>query len=118
MEHELITALVSLLGGSGLVGGILLALLRRWITKRDNAREEREKARAEKDEKIENLMLLMMNENRATYILVRATAKAVQRIPDAKCNGDMKEALEKAEECQREEKTFLVNQGIEHIFEK
>lgn len=113
---DLLTAIASLLGGSGLVGSVLFWLFKRHIAKKDREREDKEKEREEKDQKIEELMLLMMRENHATYILVNATARAVQRIPSAKCNGDMKAALEAAEKCQKDEKNFLVDQGIEHIF--
>lgn len=116
MENELIAALASIVGSSGLVGGVLLALFKRQMAKKDKAREAKEEARAAKDQKIEKLMLLIMRENHATYILVEATAKAVQRIPDAKCNGDMMRALESATACQKDEKNFLVDQGMEHIF--
>lgn len=61
-------------------------------------------------------MLLTMKTNRATNILVEATAKAVQRIPDAHCNGDMTAALESARKMQKEEKDFIFDQGVEHIF--
>lgn len=116
MENELIAALISIVGGSGLIGGILLALFKRQLARRDSDRAAKEMEREQKDQKIEDLMLLMMRENHATYILVEATAKAVQRIPDAKCNGDMKQALKDAAACQKDEKNFLVDQGIEHIF--
>jgi hypothetical protein len=36
-----------------------------------------------------------------------ATAKAVGRIPDANCNGDMHKALEEAEQAQKESNDFL-----------
>ena len=59
---------------------------------------------------------MIMQESRSTNVLATATAKAVQRIPDAHCNGDMTEALRRASEIQNEEKEFLLDQGIKHIF--
>ena len=41
---------------------------------------------------------------------------AIQRIPDAHCNGDMKAALEEATKLQQEEQDFLVDKGTEQIF--
>lgn len=84
---------------------------KRSIDKRDARNEEREK-------NTEKLMLMIMQTSRATNVLAEATAKAVQRIPDAHCNGDMTEALERAEHIQKEEQQFLIDQGIKHIFEK
>ena len=79
--------------------------------------DKREKEREKHEENVEKLMLYIMQTSRATNVLAEATAKAVQRIPDAHCNGDMKAALEKANKIQTEEKEFIMNQGIKHIFE-
>lgn len=90
--------------------GFMFWLLKRYIDKKDARKEEREK-------KIERYMLITMQQGRATNVLAEATARAVQRIPDAKCNGDMTKALEDAARIQKEEKDFLMDQGIQHIFE-
>lgn len=90
--------------------GLLVWWLKRHIDKKEEKREQRE-------QNTEKLMLLIMQTSRATNVLAAATAKAVQRIPDAHCNGDMTAALEKAEKIQSEEKEFIMNQGIKHIFE-
>lgn len=92
------------------ITGFIFWLLKRHIDKKEAKRDKR-------DQNIENFMILMINNNRATNTLARATAVAVQRIPDAKCNGDMTAALEKADEIQRKEKEFITARGIEHIFE-
>ena len=57
-----------------------------------------------------------MQTSRANNVLAEATAKAVQRIPDAKCNGDMKAALELAAKIQKEEQQFLIDQGVKRLF--
>ena len=93
------------------ITGLLVWWLKRHIDKRDAERETREK-------NTEKLMLLIMQTSRATNVLAEATAKAVQRIPDAHCNGDMTAALEQAAKIQGEEKDFIMDQGIKHIFEK
>lgn len=92
------------------ITGFIVWYLKRWIDKKESKREERER-------NTERLMLMIMQTSRATNVLAEATAKAVQRIPDAHCNGDMTEALRKAKEIQQEEKDFLMDQGIKHIFE-
>lgn len=91
------------------VMGLLVWWLKRYIDKRDKKAEEREKD-------LEKLMLMIMQTGRANNVLAEATARAVQRIPDAHCNGDMTSALEKAEKIQKEEQEFLVNKGIKYIF--
>lgn len=89
--------------------GLLVWWLKRSIDKRDAHKEEKEKS-------TERLMLMIMQTSRATNVLAEATAKAVQRIPDAHCNGDMKAALEQAAKIQTEEQAFLIDQGVKHIF--
>lgn len=106
---EIITAFIVAMGIPTAITGLLVWWLKRHIDKRDKKAEEREKA-------IENLMLIIMKNSRATNVLAEATARAVQRIPDAHCNGDMKAALELAEKIQKEEKDFMFDQGIKHIF--
>lgn len=88
--------------------GLLVWWLKRYIDKRDAEQRERE-------QDTEKLMLLIMNTSRATNVLAEATARAVQRIPDAHCNGDMEAALRIAANVQNEEKEFLFSQGIKHI---
>ena len=78
--------------------------------------DEREARAEEKEKNTENLMLMLMQTTRATNVLAEATARAVQRIPDAHCNGDMEAALKQAAEIQKQEKDFLFDQGIKRIF--
>ncbi len=59
----------------------------------------------------------MMQSTRANSIGITAIAKAVQRIPDANCNGDMTSALQQMEEIQKKEQQFIIDKGIQHIFE-
>jgi hypothetical protein len=91
------------------VTGLLVWWLKRHIDKRDKIKDEREK-------NTEKLMLMIMQTSRATNVLAEATARAVQRIPDAHCNGDMTAALEMAAQIQQEEQQFLFDQGVKHIF--
>lgn len=91
------------------VMGILVWWLKKYIDRQEAKREEREK-------NTEEFMLFIMKNSRATNILAEATAKAVQRIPDAHCNGDMKSALEEAAKIQKAEKDFMFDQGVKRIF--
>ncbi len=91
--------------------GLLMWWIKKKIDKQDEERQERERNQ-------ERLMILIMQTGRATSVLSEATARAVQRIPDAHCNGDMKKALDDAKRIQTEEKDFIINKGIKHIFEE
>ena len=99
-----------MLGIPSAITGLLIWLLKRHIDKRDKRLEEHTR-------NIEKLVLMIMQDGRANNVLAIATAKAVQRIPDAHCNGDMTRALEEAARIQKEEKEFLINLGVKHIFE-
>ena len=101
--------LIIAMGIPSAVTGLLVWWLKRYIDKREIEREEREK-------KTEKFMLMLMQTSRATNVLATATAKAVQRIPEAKCNGDMTAALEEADKIQKIEKEWLFEQGVENIF--
>lgn len=83
---------------------------------RRNAKKEREEV-AEQRKDQEDLMVLMIQGNWAAIALGEATARAVQRIPDAHCNGDMHAALDYAAKVKHEQKDFLTRQGIESIYE-
>lgn len=97
------------MGVPSAITGLLVWWLKRHIDKRDARSDERE-------QNIEKLMLMIMQTSRANNVLAEATAKAVQRIPDAHCNGDMTSALEKAAKIQKEEQQFLIDLGVKHIF--
>ena len=120
MIEQYAVALIVALFAPSTVSGLLVWWFKREIERKDDekekAREEREKAKEAREARVEELMLLNYHETHATNILAVATAKAVQRIPDAHCNGDMTAALAEAAAIQREEKDFLVDNGIKHIF--
>ena len=91
------------------ITGLAVWWLKKQLDKKDAQNEE-------KDKNTERMILLIAQNSRATYTVAEATAKAVQRIPDAKCNGDMKAALEQAKKFQMEEQQFLIDQGVKRIF--
>lgn len=85
-------------------------LLQRSITKRDKAKAEKEKSR-------DTLLYLVIQSVDASIDLSTAIAKAVQRIPDAHCNGDMDAALESAKKVREKQKQYLTQQGIKQILD-
>ena len=52
----------------------------------------------------------------ASITLGEATAKAVQRIPDAHCNGDMHAALAYATEVKNKHRDFIRKQGVDALY--
>lgn len=95
-------------------------MLERQIQKRDKEdcekREQRQKQMDEKESAREQNLFLILQSVNAAIALGEATAKAVQRIPDANCNGDMHSALEYATKVKHEQKEFLTKQGIQSIY--
>lgn len=122
--------------------GFFVWLLERSIVKRETARKEeearretvrkeeearREKAREAEDAKLEaervkqensrkNFEKNLLASTNAALAVSEATARAVQRIPDAHCNGDMHAALNYAAKIKHEQRDFLAAQGIDNIF--
>lgn len=103
------------------VTGFCFWLVQRSLTKRDaidsKKREKRQKEIDEKMERRDELQYLLIQSVNASIALSEATAKAVQRIPDSRCNGDMDSALDYATRIKHEQKEFLTKQGIKHTFE-
>lgn len=99
------------------VVGLVVWFFKRSLDQKDKDREERERDREEREREREDLLIMMINSNRETQHLCIAIARAVQRIPDAKCNGDMTSALQRVEDVRHKEKQFLIAHGVHHIFE-
>lgn len=96
-------------------------LLQRTITKRDTLAEEKRKKRQqehdEQEKRRDELQYLVIQSVNASLALSEATAKAVQRIPDAHCNGDMDSALEYAQKVKHEQKDFVTKHAVKNIFD-
>ncbi len=71
----------------------------------------------EQDKSQKDLIVLLVQSTSASIALGEATAKAVQRIPDAHCNGDMHAALEYATNIKHKQKEFLTKQGIDALLD-
>lgn len=83
--------------------GLMFRRLEKHLDKRDKALEEKEEARLEHD-------TLTLEMTFASLTLAEATAEAVQRIPDAHCNGDMHDALSKAKAAKDKYRSFEMRQ--------
>lgn len=122
MEIDLRTLIIAFIAAMSIPSGItgfFFWLLERRIQKRqaaaDAEREKREKKAEEQEKNRENYQLYLLKSVGAAIALGEATAKAVQRIPDAHCNGDMHAALEYATKVKHEQKDFLTQQAIEAL---
>lgn len=104
------------------VTGFCFGLLNRSIAKRDRRREkeqaEKEAKAEERERNREKLDRMLLQSITAALALGESTAKAVQRIPDAHCNGDMHAALNYAERVKHEQKDFLFALGVHALHEE
>lgn len=102
--------------------GLFVWLLKRSIDKRDKQREmeqaEKEQKAEDRERNREEFEMMLLQMNTAAIALGEATAKAVQRIPDAKCNGDMHAALDYATRVKHDQKDFLAKLGIHALHEE
>ena len=88
--------------------GVVVGIFSKQLKQRDKEKEEKEEARRHHDVMQTEVAL-------ASLSLSEAVAKAVQRIPDAKCNGDMHEALKYATDVKNKYRDFERNQTIKSI---
>ena len=107
---QLVLTFVAAMGIPSALMGFIVWKLERRISKQDQETENREAAR-------EKMLLLVIQSSSAAIALGEATAKAVQRIPDAHCNGDMHAALDYAAKVKHEQKDFLSAQGIHALYD-
>ena len=91
------------------ITGFCFWLIEKKIDRNQKKIEQRETAK-EKSE------LYLIKSVQAALALGEATARAVQRIPDAHCNGDMHAALEYAKKVKHEQKDFLNEQAIKYLY--
>lgn len=89
------------------VTGLCVWMIQRKITK--NSEEQRKREAWQKEYQV-----LAMESMRASTVLAEATAHALQR---GHTNGDMESALELTAKAQQKQKQFLIQHGIESIFD-
>lgn len=107
---EMFLAFIAAMGIPSAIMGLVVWRLKGRI-------EEKEVAQAERTKAQQDLFLIIVQSTRASIALGEATAKAVQRIPDAHCNGDMHSALEYATSIKHKQKEFLDKQGISALLD-
>lgn len=98
--------LITIIAAAGVptaITGLLFRHLEKRMDEKDRAREQHE--------------YLIVKSINASIALGEATAEAVQRIPDAHCNGDMHAALEYARKVKHEQKDFLNKQAVHSIMQ-
>ena len=102
------------------VTGFAFWLIERKMERREERAREMQREQRVQEEKREEIQkqneFLILQSVSAAIALSEATARAVQRIPDANCNGDMTSALEYADKIKHDQRDFLARQGIQNIY--
>lgn len=111
----LLAAFIAAMGIPSALMGLIAWRIKARIEARERARDV---AAAEKAKSQQELVLILVQGTRASIALGEATARAVQRIPDAHCNGDMHAALDYAVKIKHEQKDFLAKQGIHALMDE
>ena len=108
--------ILAALGLPSALTGFFIRRMEKRLDKREAQRKKEQEAleaKAEaREKKREQLELVLIQSTSAAIALGEATARAVQRIPDAHCNGDMHQALEYAAEVKHNQKDFLMEIGV------
>lgn len=95
--------------------GIPSALFAWFLSRMTKRLDAREKARQAKDEAQLKHDIMLIELVMAAITLGEATAEAVQRIPDAHCNGDMREALAVSREAKAKYRAFEREQAAKAL---
>lgn len=88
------------------VVGLLFRRIEKRLEDENKARQRQEEARRQ----FERYQLTALT---ATMALCEANARAMQ---NGRCNGETHAALEYMQKVKHEQREFLTNQGIDHIF--
>ena len=119
MIKEIIITVAAAAGIPSAMVGFFVWWMQRKIMQRDKQKEEENiryrKEREAKEKAREEFEIHLIESVNASMALSEATAKAVQRIPDAHCNGDMHAALEYAQVVKHKQKDFLTQKGVQSI---
>ena len=113
---EIWQIILSFLSFTGIVSGVVALVLRRMEARLAAQAEARRKEEETREKAREEMLCKIVQASWAAIALGEATARAVQRIPDAHCNGDMHAALEYAERVKREQKEELTKWGVHALW--
>lgn len=119
MGIDVMTLILAMSIPSAFTGFCFWWLERKIIQRDEKDKAERERRQKDIDEKdlVQKESILVISKSvDASLELSIAIAKAIQRIPDAKCNGDMHAALEYAESKKKERDEFKLKQAVNNIF--
>lgn len=96
---------------------IVIVALIEAVAARERKKDKKEREKLAEQQEGQEKLLCLIEGSWAAVALAEATARAVQRIPDAHCNGDMHAALDYAAGVKHKQKEFLAKQGVHAILD-
>lgn len=107
--QTIITSILIAMSIPSAITGLCFGMLEKKLAKREKATEAKEAAKRQNE-------LIVIEGVNAAIALGEATARAIQRIPDAHCNGDMHAALDYAQKIKHKHKDFMTQQGVDSLY--
>lgn len=107
---QIFLTVLSAAGIPSLITGLMCWEMKRRIEKTEKKREQHQ-------QQMEALQAIILESVNGSIQLGEATARAVQRIPNACCNGDMTKALEDIAATKKRQQHMLMEAGIHGIME-
>lgn len=95
-------------GFSAVIIGLVVGLMQKRFEKMEKAREEKERQQ-------EALQIIILDSLNGCIQLSRASAVAISRIPDARCNGDIRKALSDIDETVQRQQKLITEAGVRGI---
>ena len=104
---------MELIGTIVMAAGIPSALFAAFLRRFEKRQEKEEEARRKEEEARRKYELYQVKMLTATACLCEANAIALQ---NGKCNGETHRALDHLKEVKHDQRDFLVEQGLDHLF--
>jgi hypothetical protein len=103
----------AIIGGSGLMTAVVSGVVGLCFHGIKKRMDKEEKARKEREEARRKYEIFQVKTLTAVTALSKANAIALK---NGECNGETKAALEYLDKVKHEQREFLTEQGIDHLF--
>ena len=103
----------TILGATGLLAAVVSSVVGLCFRRIEKRMDKEDKARQEREEARRKYEIFQVKTLTAVTALSKANAIALK---NGKCNGETKAALEYLDKVKHEQREFLTEQGIDHLF--
>lgn len=103
----------AIIGASGLISAVVGGVVGLWFRRIEKKMDKENKERKEREEARRKYEIFQVKTLTAVTALSKANAIALK---NGKCNGETTAALKYLDEVKHEQRDFLTEQGIDHLF--